>query len=101
MTIKQLLVDTRKAVVYAAVYLRKISQWKLEHLEDQLCDIQMTLDREAFNSDSYWADTEVRVALLYLQDLIFEFPGESPKVLAERALEAAQDAVKTLRGGYK
>jgi hypothetical protein len=112
--VKEYLKDIRRATIYAALFLKELKDKKLEPIEDQLCDLYTNQDKHfaelgeslkqfetlSFNTQSYWHDQEVRVALLYLQDLIFEFPEEKPAILATRALESAKQAVNALKNEF-
>jgi hypothetical protein len=102
----------KKATVYSAHYLQKLSKLDLCRLEDQLCDIWTLLDNylyeiqseahaKGFGGDLYWKDQEVQVTKLYLQDLLFEYPDTDPAILARQALDKAKVVVTTLKEHFE
>lgn len=105
--ILQYLKDIRRVNLYTALFVKELKEKKIEALEDQLYDIDTNvtalgdaMSRNAFNTDGYWQDQEIKVSFLYLQDLIFEFPDENPAVLAKQSLDKARQVVAALKSEF-
>lgn len=70
-----------------AIALKDMTVKGLEALEDQLCDIQMTMDElledSRYGSDAYWHKQVVDLTKFYLQDMIAQRHQNKVKLTEE------------------
>jgi hypothetical protein len=96
----------QKAVVYGAHYLKQIADRDqyLSSIEDQLCDLYTLLAEEQdpyINSDEYWATEALTCAIIYLPQLIEDYPGLDPKELSDMALDKGTQLANALKESFE